>query len=125
MTMPNSMTLIEVWYRRNATYRSDPELSTLNLHESHVHITNVAVDPRMRTSYDILDKVYRDMQGENWSPQGQAAAILRRRGVHHTSMSVGDVAVLENGSAWECADTGWHRIGTLDSVPTTASYAGK
>ena len=37
------------------------------------------------------DAVYRMMQGENWSPDGQARNLIRKRGLQHTSMSVGDV----------------------------------
>ena len=36
-------------------------------------------------------RVMRMMQGEVWSPEGEARSMIRRKGLDHTSMSVGDV----------------------------------
>ncbi len=38
-------------------------------------------------------KVFGMMQGERWSPKGEARRMIRELGLHHTSMSVGDVMV--------------------------------
>jgi len=38
-----------------------------------------------------VGKVIQMMQGESWSPKGQANSLLRKLGLGHTSMSVGDV----------------------------------
>lgn len=38
-----------------------------------------------------LDTIYRIMQGEAWSPNGEACDLLKSLGIDHTSMSVGDV----------------------------------
>lgn len=121
--MPNrdKQSIVEVWYRRKTTFRSDPDLSALRLHETHVHVHNVVVDMRLRNTLDALEYTYRQMQGENWSPQGQARSLLRRRAVFHTSMSIGDVVVLPDDSAWECKENGWRNIGQLVVWPTTAA----
>lgn len=37
------------------------------------------------------------MQGEIWSPNGEANELIRSKGLFHTSMSVGDCAVDETG----------------------------
>lgn len=34
------------------------------------------------------------LQGESWSPRGEARALLRRKGLAHTSMHVGDIVVV-------------------------------
>ena len=34
------------------------------------------------------------MQGEAWSPQGQARYLIDKLGVGHTSMSVGDIIIV-------------------------------
>lgn len=60
-----------------------------------------------------LGEVFRKMQGFNWSPNGEANALIRAAGVQHTSMSVGDVAVDEQGHAWGCASLGWKEIEPL------------
>ena len=38
-----------------------------------------------------LDHIYEILQGENWSPKGEARALIKKKGLKHTSMSVGDV----------------------------------
>lgn len=40
------------------------------------------------------DRIYSMMQGESWSPSGEAYNMIRKLGVGHTSMSVGDVIVM-------------------------------
>ena len=40
-----------------------------------------------------LDQVYFKMQGEDWSPTGEAREFVASIGVKHTSMSVGDIAL--------------------------------
>jgi hypothetical protein len=40
---------------------------------------------------DKLGEVFGKMQGENWSPQGEAKIVIWHLGLHHTSMSVGDL----------------------------------
>ena len=39
------------------------------------------------------------MQGENWSPNGEARPLIAQLDLSHTSMSIGDVAVDEVGIA--------------------------
>lgn len=38
-----------------------------------------------------LEEVFQKMQGENWSPNGEARPIIAALGLHHTSMSTGDL----------------------------------
>jgi len=38
-----------------------------------------------------LDEIFYMMQGDIWSPRGEARSLIRKRGLQHTSMSVGDV----------------------------------
>lgn len=38
-----------------------------------------------------LDYIYSSLQGENWSPNGEASGFIASLGLSHTSMSVGDV----------------------------------
>jgi hypothetical protein len=46
-----------------------------------------------------LDHVFYNMQGEIWSPNGEARELIQSKGLRHTSMSVGDVIELD-GSYW-------------------------
>jgi hypothetical protein len=46
-----------------------------------------------------LEAVFVGMQGEVWSPNGEARGLIRSLGLQHTSMSVGDIAVDADGTA--------------------------
>jgi hypothetical protein len=48
------------------------------------------------------DKVFSMMQGENWSPEGQARDMINRSDTGHTSMSVGDI--MKVGSTYLMVD---------------------
>lgn len=123
--MAELVSYAEVWYKRKPTFRSDPGLDAGNLELTHVYVHNVQVDLRTDTADRQLDHVFQLMQGECWSNVGQAKRVLARRGVHHTSMSVGDVVVMPNDTAWECTDMGWRNIGKLHVVRSFATMAGR
>ena len=64
------------------------------------------------------------MQGEIWSPEGQANAMIRSSGTGHTSMSVGDI--IHVGNKWLMVDRyGFHALGDEpleDSVQFESTY---
>ena len=49
------------------------------------------------------------MQAEVWSPNGEARALVQSKGLGHTSMSVGDVAVVD-GKAFVVASFGFEPL---------------
>lgn len=49
------------------------------------------------------------MQGENWSPNGEAKELIRPLGLKHTSMSVGDI-ISDGENYWMVAPVGFVRI---------------
>src|SRR5687767_1684618 len=54
-----------------------------------------------------LGDVFYAMQGEIWSPHGEAQALISRLYLSHTSLSVGDVVRAPNNSYWLCNYKGW------------------
>lgn len=56
-----------------------------------------------------LGPVFTQMQGESWSPNGEARLLIEHLGLSHTSMMIGDVAVDENGVIWQCDSSGWEQ----------------
>lgn len=42
------------------------------------------------------NQIFSMMQAEVWSPSGQAQDLIKRLGLNHTSMSVGDIIVINN-----------------------------
>ena len=62
------------------------EVTQATLQDTHVKIGTIAeTNP---------ERVYGMMQGENWSPEGEARELISKSGSGHTSMSVGDVLVI-------------------------------
>jgi hypothetical protein len=47
-----------------------------------------------------LEEAFMAMQGEVWSPNGEARKLVMALGLNHTSMSVGDVFL--------CVENGWY-----------------
>jgi len=57
-----------------------------------------------------LDSVYTQMQGEIWSPNGEARQLIKSLGLSHTSMSVGDVIETPDGKFHEVDSIGFREI---------------
>ena len=64
------------------------------------------------------ERVYHMMQGEIWSPEGQARDMIRASGTGHTSMSMGDIVVVD-GKAQMVDRFGFSPI---DSEPAEESH---
>jgi hypothetical protein len=101
------MPTYQIYYARNPTFRPSgefgtPRLTQAALRETHVYLGEIEADS--------LDGAFLLMQGENWSPRGEARPLLERLGLHHTSMSVGDVIQDEQGFFWECLNLRWRPV---------------
>jgi len=58
-----------------------------------------------------LDEIFSIMQGERWSPEGEARDLIRWLGLQHTSMSVGDIIEdAETGCYYEVAGVGFNNL---------------
>ena len=55
-------------------------------------------------------EVFQSMQGEVWSPNGEARALIEEKGLWHTSMSVGDLLEDEQGRFFFCDSFGWREL---------------
>ena len=86
---------LEVWYLRRECTRThgsfgdnpDPK----NLEATHILVGKIAASTNGShwIPANELDNVWVKLQGESWSPNGEANEFVRGLGVH-TSMSVGD-----------------------------------
>jgi len=54
-----------------------------DINETHIYLKDIEAND--------LREVFRNMQGEIWSPNGEATEMLTSKKIHHTSMSVGDI----------------------------------
>ena len=54
------------------------------------------------------DVVFMQMQGEIWSPNGEARPLIKKLGLGHTSMSVGDCAYnVDTDTMYQCDKYDW------------------
>lgn len=106
----------EVWYWKKEYSRDmmmgaswlqerRPELmpSEESLPQTHVLIGTLAESD--------LENIYMMMQGERWSPEGQARNMIQQSGTGHTSMSMGDVVKKPDG-IYMVDSWGFYKIGS-------------
>lgn len=77
---------VEVWYMRPDWFRrgiQGDRPDPAKLSETHILLGKVSGKCR--------EMLWCSLQGENWSPEGEARSMLLSLGLEHTSMSVGDV----------------------------------
>ncbi len=88
------------WFCRNSFLGKEPDADFLE--GTHAHLKDVEAPG--------LEPLWVAMQGENWSPNGEARELIAAKGLNHTSMSVGDVAVDENGTIHMVASIGFKKL---------------
>ncbi len=114
----------EIWYLKAGELDlayikpSAASIDRDKLEDTHVCIGSIAVgslDDKFDLKYadhnlsSFLSLVYHQMQGENWSPKGQAKDFILACGTGHTSMSMGDVVVIGD-RMWVVAMLGFTEI---------------
>lgn len=94
----------EVWYARPESFRAGVtgELDIgPTLPQTHILLGKVAeTDP---------ESLYMALQGEVWSPRGEARSLIMSKGLAHTSMSMGDVLVI-GGQLYMVDSFGFKRV---------------
>jgi hypothetical protein len=97
----------QVWYMKPEFFHDGTfGVRVPNLHDlaaTHVHVKDIEARG--------LNAVYHDMQGEVWSPNGEARELIESKGLKHTSMSVGDVIVDDVGNAHVVSMIGFMPLG--------------
>jgi hypothetical protein len=88
---------VKIWYvndnadgARDFRFGATPDNLVANLKNTHVLIGSIQGSAN-------IDEIFDVMQGENWSPNGEARELIQKAGTYHTSMSVGDIIEDENG----------------------------
>lgn len=78
-----------------------------SLEKSHTLLGKIKED-----SPDKIDKLYWILQGEVWSPNGEANSLIRDSNARHTSMMIGDIIVMHTKQntkkVFILANEGWY-----------------
>jgi hypothetical protein len=88
--------------RRTALNQKPPSVTVASLEKTHVFLREV-----LATS---IEDVFWQMQGENWSPRGEARPLIEKLRLRHTSMSVGDVVQVPGSRFYICQPRSWQAI---------------
>lgn len=111
-------TKFAVWYMKPKWFR-DGILGQLpdagDLGKTHVHLKDIELDGtnywlgQLNSGALQLEYVFHAMQGEVWSPNGEARELIEAKGLDHTSMSVGDVVAVD-GMVFVIASFGFKEL---------------
>lgn len=80
---PGSKKAYHVWYAKFPFNFRTWGIFARTLHTSHALVRTIPADD--------LEDVFRQMQAEEWSPNGEARSLIEALELTHTSMCVGDV----------------------------------
>lgn len=75
------------------------------LQDTHIFLTKV--------NAENVEDAFVKMQGENWSPNGQAQDLIIGKGLMHTSMAVGDIIVDDNGVVFFVDNVGFEPLAVV------------
>lgn len=84
----------EIWYSNKDNFRDMVGGYSYNLQNETLPDPNNLSETHTllgTTSETDLNKIFRDMQGENWSPNGSNTDYIKGTNISHMSMSVGDI----------------------------------
>jgi hypothetical protein len=87
---------------RTALDQVPPVITVASLEKTHIFLFEV-----LGTS---IENVFWQMQGENWSPRGEARPLIEKLRLRHTSMSIGDVVQAPGGWFYICQPSGWKEM---------------
>jgi len=104
----------EIWYQKPDFFGrygkgTDPQ----DLSKTHILLGTIGIAK--------LETIFGALQGENWSPNGEARQLIQEKGLAHTSMSCGDIAVID-GTVWLCAAFGWDNLNADKHVNIGDTY---
>ena len=103
------MVKFDVWYSKPSFFLAALSgIVPVDLSKTHEYLKTVEAKSS--------EEVYSMMQGEIWSPNGEGRSLILSKGLEHTSMSIGDAIVDDNGVVWVCHTFGFKE--TSMRVPT-------
>lgn len=84
-----------------------------DLPKTHIKLGSMTGNPSLN-SEDQIESIYMALQGDMWSPNGEARNLIRGLGLSHTSMSVGDIIVTNDGKLYFIDSFGYKELHPID-----------
>jgi hypothetical protein len=114
---------VEIWYWRSPPLEMPPSGAALermsflekppsvsDIQQRYVMLGSIKGPPQFLSREVYLEWIYRIMQGEEWSPNGEGRELILSKGLTHTSMTVADAVHLPDGTWWAIAPSGWKQV---------------
>jgi len=115
---------VEIWYMRPAFFPEGIMGKSFSIDASDLSKTHIllgSISPTLVSNGgtrielvhplpSLADRLFVLLQGEKWSPKGEAKELILDKGLLHTSMSVGDVIRFKNGETLFCGNVGWKNL---------------
>ena len=108
----------EVWYMKEwkshfgVTGFEEPPTPPADLTETHTQVAKVIFN-EWKESEEAANEIWIIMQGERWSPQGEAKDLIRSLNLKHTSMCIGDLIKAPSGNLFVAESVGFRRINRI------------
>ena len=109
-----------LYLQRGADFSLGLTLGAENPNENELHnfykvVRKFKDNPKKTDIPEFLEKIFMEMQGENWSPNGAQREFIESVGLSHTSMSTSD-AVFDDkrNELWLCKGIGFEKIHVMD-----------
>lgn len=88
------MPKFQIWYLKPEHLRTTLQglngLDPKRLKRTHAFLVELEFP---EDDYPSLEEIYTKMQGEVWSPNGEARSLIQSLSLDHTSMSIDDIIV--------------------------------
>jgi hypothetical protein len=97
--------IFHVYYLKDGinTGAIDITLTSVLSYMTHLKVAEVLAE--------CLEDVFDDMQGENWSPNGEQRKLIEDLGLTHTSLSIDDAVFdVQNHRLYLCENFGWREL---------------
>ncbi len=103
--MDDYIHLYMVYYKKDTDFSPDHDLTFEKVTKGGKY---VFVMTQLAKS---LEEVFTQMQGERWSPNGEARDYIQSLDLDHTSMSTGDVILdVYTNRMYQCDNIGWKEV---------------
>jgi hypothetical protein len=97
------MKTYRAFYNKDSFYLEDKDITLESIKDSHVAVWDVVAEN--------MEEAYMKMQGENWSPNGEARPVIEGLGLKHTSMSCSDILYdMDEKKYYQVANIGFKEV---------------
>jgi|TARA_Y100000310_G_scaffold277810_1_gene295842 hypothetical protein len=117
-----NMGWFRVWYQKtgfsNMFNVKESDVDVNDLEKTHTKVANIRPDLSGENVWEDLENIFMNMQGHLWGEDYvRSNDLLEELGLHHTSMSVGDIVQTHDRIVYLCMKEGFIQVNEKWIVP--------